>query len=56
MLRDAAFWYDERLHQVAAWDYLQANVPTPVLREFAELYRTDPSTAEPPTWVHRKRS
>ena len=56
VLRDAAFWYEERLHQVAAWDYLQANVPTPVLREFAELYRTDPSTAEPPTWVHRKRS
>lgn len=56
VLRDAAFWYDERLHQVAAWDYLQQHTPPEVLEQFAELYRTDPSVAEPPTWINRKQS
>lgn len=56
VLRDAAFWYDERLHQVAAWDYLQQHTPPDVLEQFAELYRTDPSVVEPPTWINRKRS
>jgi hypothetical protein len=56
VLRDAAFWYDERLHQVAAWDFLQQHTPPDVLEAFAELYRTDPSVAEPPTWINRKQS
>lgn len=28
-------------HQNSAWRYLQANVPTPVLKEFAMLYRNE---------------
>lgn len=36
---DAAFWYDQKQHQIAAWDYLQENVDPKVLEHFANLYR-----------------
>ena len=50
-LKAAAFWYEERLHQMDAWNYLQENVPSPVLYEFARLYRTDPSVGDEPDWA-----
>jgi lysozyme len=38
---DAAFWYDQKQHQIAAWDYLQENVDPKVLEEFEKLYRNN---------------
>jgi len=36
---DAAFWYEQKHHQIAAWDYLQENVDPAVLEQFAKIYR-----------------
>ena len=41
---DAAKYYAEEPHQVAAWEYLQQEVASPVVSEFARIYRT---VAEP---------
>ena len=49
VLRDAAFWYDERLHQVAAWDYLQQNTPPDVLEHLpSSIARTQAWLNHPP--------
>ena len=37
---DAAKFYAEEPHQIAAWEYLQQEVPAPVVSEFARIYRT----------------
>jgi GH24 family phage-related lysozyme (muramidase) len=36
---DAAFWYDQKQHQITAWDYLQENVDPAVLDKFSKIYR-----------------
>ena len=37
---DAAKFYAEEPHQIAAWEYLQQEVSAPVVSEFARIYRT----------------
>ena len=52
-LRDAAK-HDKRLpHQLAAWDWLQEQLDTETLKQFAELYRADPLAKRPlpPAWL-----
>ena len=39
---DAAKFYAEEPHQVAAWEYLQEEVRPKVISEFARIYRTVP--------------
>ena len=49
VLRDAAFWYDERLHQVAAWDYLQQHTPPDVLSSLlSSIAQTQAWLSHPP--------
>lgn len=48
---DAAKHYEELPHQLAAWNYLQENVPPELLKEFAELYRSAPRVQPPPPWL-----
>jgi GH24 family phage-related lysozyme (muramidase) len=52
-LRQAAKHYKELPHQMAAWDWLQAQLPETVIEEFAELYRADPALSQPlpPAWL-----
>lgn len=39
-LRDAAKYFEEKQHQIQAWDWLQNRIQTSVLDEFAAKYRT----------------
>jgi len=34
-------------HQVAAWNWLQEQIPSPVLTQFAEMFRADPPAKDP---------
>jgi len=43
---DAAFYYEDLDHQNKAWNYLQSNVDSKVLREFTDLYRSETRTQE----------
>jgi len=45
-LNKAAKYYQEEPHQIAAWNFLESQLPEELLDEFADLYRagpTDPS-------------
>jgi len=44
---NAAKYYKEEPHQVAAWNFLQSKVRPKVIEEFAEMYRSGPETPEP---------
>jgi predicted chitinase len=46
-LTDAAFWYKQESHQVAAFNYLQSILSEEELENFAEIYRAGP--VMPPT-------
>ena len=52
-LRDAAKWYREQPHQLAAWDWLQNALDKEKLQEFEDLYRSAPPAKEPlpPVWL-----
>lgn len=52
-LTDAAKYYRELPHQIAAWNALQEQVPPEALKEFEELYRSAPAAKEPldPPWL-----
>jgi len=52
-LTDAAKYYREQPHQIAAWNALQQQVPPEALKEFEELYRSAPAAKEPldPPWL-----
>ena len=47
-LTNAAKYYKEQPHQVAAWNYLESQISLDVLDEFAELYRAAPSEPTAP--------
>jgi len=51
-LIDAAKYYKELPHQLAAWNWLQEQLTKKQLNEFAELYRSavDPKPAYQNTW------
>ena len=42
-LNNAAKYYKEMPHQVAAFNFLESKIPEKVLDEFAEIYRAGPS-------------
>lgn len=42
----AAKFYREEPHQIAAWNYLESKIPADVMAEFAELYRAAPAAKE----------
>ena len=46
-LTDAAKYYKEESHQIAAWNYLQSELSAKQLDEFADIYRAGPSTPAP---------
>ena len=48
-LTDAAKYYEELPHQVAAWQFLEDNAPPELLESFTQLYR-DQSGSEKPIW------
>jgi len=52
-LRDAAKHFKLLPHQLAAWDWLQEQLPADVLAQFAEMYRADPLPKQtlPPAWL-----
>jgi GH24 family phage-related lysozyme (muramidase) len=52
-LRDAAKWFKGQPHQLAAWDWLQAELSKKQLEEFAELYRAAVEVKQPlpPPWL-----
>ena len=52
-LEDAARFYRELPHQIAAWNALQAKVSAEALQEFEELYRSAPAVKQelPPAWL-----
>jgi GH24 family phage-related lysozyme (muramidase) len=52
-LTEAARFYRELPHQIAAWTALQAKVPPEALQEFEELYRSAPAVKQelPPAWL-----
>ncbi len=52
-LADAAKHYKGLSHQLAAWNWLEEQLPAERLKEFAELYRADPPAKEslPPAWL-----
>ena len=52
-LKDAAKWYKAEPHQDRAWEELEAQLPSFLLREFQELYRASEAPVEPvkPTGV-----
>lgn len=41
-LKNAAKYYKELSHQIAAWNFLEGKIPEEVLDEFAEIYRASP--------------
>jgi len=42
-LTNAAKYYKEESHQVAAWNFLESELSSELLSEFADLYRASPS-------------
>lgn len=52
-LADAAKHYKALSHQLAAWNWLEGELTTQQLAEFAELYRADPpvKSLPPPGWL-----
>jgi predicted chitinase len=42
-LNNAAKYYKEMPHQIAAWNFLESKIPEEILDEFAEIYRAAPS-------------
>jgi len=46
-LRDAAKYFKQLPHQLAAWDWLQERIDKATLEQFAELYRADPVVKDP---------
>lgn len=52
-LRDAAKHFKLLPHQLAAWDWLQEQLPADTVTQFAELYRADPLPKQtlPPAWL-----
>lgn len=44
---NAAKYYKEEPHQIAAWDYLQTVVDEPTVTEFARIYRETPAPETP---------
>jgi len=52
-LRDAAKHFKMLPHQLAAWDWLQEQLPADTVSQFAELYRADPLPKQtlPPAWL-----
>lgn len=46
-LRDAAKYFKQLPHQLAAWNWLQEHIDKATLEEFAELYRADPAVKDP---------
>ena len=52
-LADAAKHYKGLSHQLAAWNWLEEQLPAERLKEFAELYRADPPAKDslPPAWL-----
>ena len=46
-LRDAAKYFKQLPHQLAAWNWLQEHIDKATLEEFAELYRADPIVKDP---------
>lgn len=50
-LANAARYYRELPHQLAAWNWLSAQLPREVLNEFAQLYRSAPSPPPVPPWL-----
>jgi hypothetical protein len=42
-LSDAAKYYKEQSHQLAAWNWLQSRVDDAILKEFASIYRAGPA-------------
>lgn len=52
-MRDAAKHFKLLPHQLAAWDWLQEQLPADVLAQFAEMYRADPLPKQtlPPAWL-----
>lgn len=52
-LTEAARFYRELPHQIAAWNALQDNVPPEALKEFEQLYRSAPAVKQelPPAWL-----
>ena len=41
-LKNAAKYYKELSHQIAAWNFLEGKIPEDILDEFAEIYRASP--------------
>jgi len=52
-LRDAAKHFKMLPHQLAAWDWLQEQLPADAISQFADLYRADPLPKQtlPPAWL-----
>lgn len=52
-LTEAARFYRELPHQIAAWNALQDKVPPEALKEFEQLYRSAPAVKQelPPAWL-----
>ena len=42
-LNNAAKYYKEMPHQVAAWNFLESKIPDSILDEFADIYRAGPA-------------
>ena len=42
-LSKAAKYYKEESHQLAAWNFLESQLPDELLDEFADLYRAGPA-------------
>ena len=42
-LNNAAKYYKEMPHQVAAWNFLESKIPESILDEFADIYRAGPA-------------
>ena len=42
-LNNAAKYYKELPHQIAAWNFLESKIPEDILDEFADLYRAAPA-------------
>ena len=47
-LVNAAKAHKSLSHQLAAWNWLQEQIPSPVLAQFAEMFRADPAPKDPP--------
>lgn len=46
-LADAAKYYDQETHQLAAWNWLEDQLKPETLQQFAELYRSAPKAKAP---------